>query len=233
MIYPWKLNYWQTGEWQVVNERLHDMEKKHEVYNPSRRNLFKALQNLKPEDCKVVIVGQDPYPQSRYATGTAFSIPRDIEAADFPQTLNTIYKEYASDLHYPIPSHGDLGQWTGRGVLLWNAIPSCTKGRSLSHDWDEYSYLTKEIITKLSAQGGIVFAFLGAVARRYISDVDLTSNTVLYTSHPSPRGSLNSRNPFLGSRIFTTINDKLADLGGQPIDWRLDDAKDKGSYSST
>ncbi len=221
MIYPWKLKYWTTGEWQVVNERLHDMEKSHEVYNPSRRNLFKALQTLKPEDCKVAIIGQDPYPQPRFATGYAFSIPDGVEEADYPPTLNTIFKEYKSDLHYELPSSGNLERWRDRGVLLWNAIPSCQANRSLSHDWDEWSYLTREVITKLSDMGGVVFAFLGSVARRYIEDVDLSKNSIVVTSHPSPRGSINSRNPFLGSRIFTTINDKIADLGGQPIDWRL------------
>src|SRR5882724_252094 len=231
MSYLWKLKYWTTGEWQVINERLHDMEKAHEVYNPKRPLLFKSLQLLKPDAVKVVIVGQDPYPQSRYASGLAFSIPGEIEASDYPPTLATIFKEYSSDLHYRIPTSGDLSKWSREGVLLWNAIPSTRKGASLAHDWDEWSYLTREIITKLSAQGGIVFAFLGAVAKRYISDVDLTKNSIVVTSHPSPRGSINSRNPFVGSRLFTTINDKLIDLGGQPIDWRLDDAKGKGNPS--
>jgi len=223
MRYPWNLNYWKSGEWQVVNERLHDMERDHERYNPDRGSLFKALQLTKPEDCKVVILGQDPYPDPRYSTGVAFSIPKDVEAKDFPPTLNTLLQEYSADTGYPIPSHGNLEQWTKMGVLLWNVIPSCRTGRSLSHDWNEYSYLTKEILTRLSTQGGIVFAFLGTVAKRYLNDVDLTKNSVLATSHPSPRGSLNSRNPFVGSRIFTAINDHLVNMGQTPISWELKD----------
>lgn len=225
MIYPWKLNYWQTGEWQVVNERLKDMEKAHVRYNPRRVDLFRSLSALPLSSVRVAIIGQDPYPQSQYATGQAFSIPRDIETTSFPPTLNTILKEYCSDLHYPLPLCGDLSEWGRRGVLLWNAVPSCRAGESLSHDWDEYSFLTKEIITKLSDKGGVVFAFLGSVARRYVSDVDPTKNAVVVTSHPSPRGQLHSKVPFTGSRLFSTINDKLADLGQTTIDWRLPDAK--------
>src|SRR5882757_10361728 len=179
MRYPWNLNYWKSGEWQVVNERLHDMERDHEGYNPVRGALFKALRDTKCEDCKVAILGQDPYPDIRYATGVAFSIPKDVEAKNFPPTLNTILQEYSVDTGYPIPNQGSLERWSERGVLLWNVIPSCTAGRSLSHDWDEYSFLTREIITKLSAQGGIVFAFLGTVARRYLDCVDLTKNSAL------------------------------------------------------
>lgn len=225
MIYPWKLKYWQSGEWQVVNERLKDMEKEHVRYNPIRPELFRSLQTIKPEGVRVVIVGQDPYPQSEYATGCAFSIPRDVEVSSYPRTLQTIFQEYTTDLHYPAPPNGDLSKWTDEGVLLWNAIPSTQAGKSLSHDWDEWSYLTTEIISLLSARGGIVFVFLGSVARRYLEGVDLTKNSVVVTSHPSPRGNINSRNPFLGSRIFTTINDKLVDLGSKPINWRLDDVR--------
>lgn len=237
MKYPWNLDYWKSGEWQVVNERLHDMEKKHERYNPDRRFLFAALSGLSMADVRVAIVGQDPYPLAQYATGFAFSIPapqqlpkgnsgEQIQPANtaFPPTLQTILKEYSSDLGYPVPYTGDLNRWSVQGVLLWNAIPSCASGRSLSQDWDEWSYLTREIITKLSDKGGVVFAFLGSVARRFADCVDLTKNSVLCTSHPSPRGNLNSKTPFTGSRIFTTINDKLVDMGQQPINWRLDDA---------
>lgn len=223
MRYPWNLKYWKTGEWQVVNERLHDMEKRHEAYNPQFRSLFRALALIQPEKVKAVILGQDPYPDARYSTGVAFSIPKDIEAKDFPPTLNTLLKEYSTDTGYSLPSHGNLEGWSRQGVLLWNVVPSCKHGQSLSHDWDEWSYLTKEILTRLSTQGGIVFAFLGTVARRYIDSIDITKNSTLVTSHPSPRGSQNSRTPFVGSRIFTVINDHLVNMGQSPIDWELKD----------
>lgn len=224
MRYPWSLDYWKTGEWQVVNERLHDMEKRHEAYNPTRPNLFRSLQLIKPEDVRVVLLGQDPYPDARYSTGVAFSIPKDIEAKDFPPTLRTLLQEYSTDTGYPLPSHGNLEQWCHQGVLLWNVVPSCKQGTSLSHDWDEWSYLTKEILTRLSTQGGIVFAFLGTVAKRYINEIDVTKNSAVVTSHPSPRGSLNSKTPFQDSRLFTVVNDHLVNMGQTPVNWELKDA---------
>jgi len=146
MIYPWKLDYWQSGEWQVCNERLKDMEKTGVTYNPARAQLFAALRATSDRDVRVVIIGQDPYPDGRFATGFAFSIPETFTRENFPPTLNVIFKEYVSDLGYSFPHTGDLSRWTAQGVLLWNAIPTCQSGRSLSHDWEEYSFLTKEII---------------------------------------------------------------------------------------
>ena len=232
MIYPWKLDYWQSGEWQVCNERLKDVEKSGVTYNPPRALLFAALRTLSDRDVRVAIIGQDPYPQAQYCTGRAFEIPATFQRTDFPPTLNTIFREYIADLGYPFPHTGDLGRWAAQGVLLWNAIPTCQSGRSLSHDWKEYSFLTREIIQRLSGRG-VVFAFLGSVARRYLEYVDLTKNEILLTSHPSPRANRFSRTPFEGSRLFSTINDKLISQGLTPINWRLDDVPDRNNSSET
>jgi uracil-DNA glycosylase len=232
---PWKLDYWQSGEYQVVREKLDEEEHLGFVVNPERKSLFKALAAIPMERVRVAIIGQDPYPDSRMATGFAFSIPSDVPSREFPPTLGNIFDEYERDLHYPRPTNGDLSKWVAQGVLLWNAIPSCRKGSSLSHDWPgrEWDYLTREIVRRLSVQS-IVFVFLGSVAQRFASDIEEDSGSeVIITSHPSPRGSLKAKHPFKGSRIFTTINDKLCSLGMTPIDWRLDDAAGESNLPRT
>lgn len=221
MSYPWNLDFWKSGECQAVDERLHDMEKAHGLFCPRRADRYRALALTHPDDVRVAIIGQDPYPDPSYATGLAFSIPPEIPKEHHPPTLRAFLTEYSSDLVLPYPSSGDLSAWASRGVLLWNTIPTCKAGVSLSHDWTEYVYLTREIVSRLSKRG-IVFALLGAVARRSLPDIDLTKNEIIITSHPSPRGSYNSKTPFLGSRLFSTINDKLISNGLDPVDWRLD-----------
>lgn len=224
-IKGWDLDYFNSGEWQVCDERLRLLDQRNrnvgiDGFNPGRKSLFRALQITPEEKVRVALIGQDPYPTSVFATGVAFSVPESVRVENFPPTLQLLLKEYSSDLGHHIPCSGNLERWSMQGVLLWNAIPSCAQGRSLSHDWTEYSYLTREIVRRLSARG-IVFAFLGQVARRFLEDVDLRNNAVVVTSHPSPRGNINSKNPFTGSRIFSTINDKLVNNGQQPVDWRL------------
>lgn len=221
MSFPWnhKLSFFDSGECQVVMEKLDDLQRSGTTYTPARRDLFKALSSVKFEDVRVCIVGQDPYPGSRYATGIAFDIPEGEVV--FPPTLIEIFKEYHRDLGYPIPKSGSLKKWVDQGVLLWNALPICISGKSLSCEhWPELPYLTKEIIEKLS-QRALVFVFLGRVARQYEQYVNSVSS-VICTSHPSPRGSLNSRTPFHGSRIFSSINAKLNENGLEPINWRLE-----------
>lgn len=225
-IKGWPLRYFETGEWQVVDERLKGLEKLPNTnnggFNPRRAQLFEALRATPLAETKVAIIGQDPYPGSGHATGIAFSVPSTLDSEHYPVTLRTILDEYKSDLGYSMPSSGDLSSWCKRGVLLWNAIPSCRPGAPLSHDWPggEWGLLTTEIVTLLSKQG-ITFALLGQVARRYLPLIGLTNNNVITTSHPSPRGSMNSKSPFRGSRLFSTINAKLVDNGQTMIDWKL------------
>lgn len=223
-IKGWELDFFNSGEWQVCDERLKDIERisrriGSDGYNPGRKSLFKALQAVPEAATRVALFGQDPYPQAEFATGLAFSIPAETSGR-LPPTLSTVFDEYESDLHYGRPKSGDLGRWAAQGVLLWNVIPSTKTGQSLSQDWDEWTYLTREIIHKLNKRR-VVYALLGTVARRYLNDIDTTSCGVLVTSHPSPRGSRSSNTPFVGSRIFSAINDKLSALGQSPIDWRL------------
>lgn len=224
-IFTWdQLDYWNSKEWQTVQERLDNMDATNRLYNPRRELLFAALDNTPFDKVKVAIYGQDPYPDRSCACGIAFSIPNGTipTASQPPPTFDNIINEYINDLHFPRPTVTDLIKWTNEGVLLWNAIPSCAWQKSMSHDWPEWAELTKEVTKRLSDKGDIVFVFMGGVARKNAQYVDEAHNTVLVTSHPVPRASIHSLTPFRGSRIFSTINDKLTKVHGvHPIDWKL------------
>lgn len=211
----WNLDFWKSGEYQVIRERLDDLRKKGTMICPQRKEITRALREVSYEDCKVAILGQDPYPNPDHATGIAFCLPPDVRRDRWPPTFLNIVKEYTQDLHHLEPKTGDLTPWTKQGVLLWNVIPTCTAFQSLSHDWCEWEELNKELINKLEQKDEMVFVFLGSIARRYEGLV--SRHPCISCSHPSPRANLNARVPFLGSRLFSTINSYMK----QPINWRL------------
>src|SRR6266700_1109605 len=142
------LSYWSSADWRIVQERLDEMDRKGLLYNPRRDKLFASLDAVPFEQVRVVIMGQDPYPERNYATGIAFSIPK--RCTTIPPSLKIILQEYCDDLHTSWPRDVTLGKWTEQGCLLQNAIPSCKTNASLSHDWPEWQSLTKEIVEKLS-----------------------------------------------------------------------------------
>lgn len=160
-----QLKFWKSGEWDAIEEKLDELDKSKKLYNPSRDCIFKAFKETPLEKVKVCLMGQDPYPNPRYATGLAFSIPPGV--VPFPPTLQEIINEYKSDLGYPEPRSGDLTEWCKEGVLLWNVIPTCNAWHSMSHDWPEWEVLTREVVKVLSLRG-IVFCALGARARKYL-----------------------------------------------------------------
>lgn len=209
------LPFWKSGEWQVVDEALKDLDRRKVLWSPGRKNLFKALELTPMDEVRCVLLGQDPYPNPMYATGLAFDTGLN---EPYPATLQSILAELKTDLD--IDHTGDLSGWAKNGVLLWNVIPSCEGGKSLSHNWTEYKLLTQEILQELSKLN-IVFAALGSIPRSYRKFIDETQSEFLYTDHPSPRAGMNNRRPFKGSRLFSTINVHLSELGHKPIDWSL------------
>jgi uracil-DNA glycosylase len=210
-----QLEFWNSGEWQKVEEDLDAFEERGVQITPERDALFRALHLVSFLETKVCIVGQDPYPNPKHATGVAFSIP--VTCRDYPPTLQNIFREYSDvhgDLKYPYPKTGCLEPWCKQGVLLWNAYPCLPR-------IEEFTYLTVEILQRLSKQK-IVFVSLGAVAQRMIQEhVTTDGNIILHYSHPSPLGFKKGFNPFFGSRLFSTINDKLCEMNEEPINWRL------------
>lgn len=211
-----QLTWWKSGEWQKAQEDLNELRERGIQVTPSREEIFRALHICPFIETRVCILGQDPYPNPAHATGVAFSIPSTCRT--FPPTLCNILQEYSDvhgDLKYPYPKTGCLDVWSSRGVLLWNSYPTLPR-------IEEFSWLTKEILERLSDMSGIVFVSLGQVALQFINlHVDMNKNITLHYSHPSPLGWKKGITPFHGGRMFSTINDKLCSLNEDPIDWRL------------
>lgn len=217
------LPFWQTGENQVIEERLDAFDHDGVEYNPRRSDLYRVLNLVEYERVSAVIVGQDPYPTAAHATGVAFATPAGLTKQ--PPTLVNLFKEYQDDLGYPAPKNGDLTKWCEQGVLLWNKYPVCLQGKPGSCHWIEWELLNQELMEKLNERRDLVFILLGSSAGslgKYITP----PNCVIRTSHPSPLGV---RRGFLGSKIFSRCNEELVKLGKKPIDWRLPDANETQS----
>lgn len=211
------LHFWDLGDYQWIQEQLEDLDAKGIRWNPGRTNMYRALDLCPFDRVKVIILGQDPYPNIKYCTGLCFGVPSLVRS--IPASLATILVEYQTDLHYPYPKSGDLSAWCKQGVLLWNCYPTCESGKPLSHRWQAWELLTQELLSEVSKQTVVVIA-LGTIAKSFVQYVD-TSSAVIETSHPAPRGRYRTQTPFVGSRIFTRANGLLCQKGLEPVDWRL------------
>ncbi|MEN9735299.1 MAG: hypothetical protein RL129_9 [Actinomycetota bacterium] len=180
--------------------------------NPKFEHIFNAF-NIPPNDIKVVIVGQDPYPDSNDAMGLAFSIPNQNKK--IPASLRNIKKELNSDLGVSSSSSGDLTPWREQGILLLNRILTTNTGESLSHanfGWEDFTDL---VIDKLCKEP-IIFILWGKLAQQLGQNID--DDKKITGVHPSP---LSAHRGFFGSKPFSQANEKLKKLGKLPIDWKI------------
>jgi uracil-DNA glycosylase len=217
MSHPWNLDWFQSGECQVIREHLDDMEKYGIAYHPPRKQLFKALSAIKPENVKVLVLGQDPYPNAVHATGLAFSVP---SVNSLPPTLKIMFDELVRCYpDIPYPTSGNLQKWVDEGCLLWNVCPVFSKNYP-ALGWVEWKELTRSILKRLE-DNNLVIAALGTAAKSHLLPEDYETFRIITVGHPSPRGNMASKSPFTGSELFKKINVELVSLGQEPIDWRL------------
>lgn len=202
--------YWTELQSFVADERQH-----HTVY-PPHHEVFAALRATPHADTKVMILGQDPYHGSGQAHGLCFSVRRGVRV---PPSLANIHKELHADLGLPIPDHGNLEPWAGRGVLLLNTTLTVRAGQAASHQkrgWERFTDRVIEVVN--DKQDPVVFILWGASARRKRALIDTDRHTIVESAHPSP---LSAHNGFFGSRPFGRANEALVAAGRDPIDWDL------------
>lgn len=176
---------------------------------PDPSLVFKSLA-CEPTDVKVVIVGQDPYPNSQHAMGLAFSVPAEVEL--LPATLKNIYKELKADLGV-VKSNGDLSDWSEQGVLLLNMSLTVVPNKTGSHSKVGWQVITEQIIDAVAKRGALAVLW-GREAQnmsRFFAEEDQFK-----APHPSP---LSVYRGFYGSKPFSKVNKRLVEKGLTPIKW--------------
>ncbi len=109
----------ERDEWRNAITSINNFLEDEENYYPIGENIFDALYKVDFNNVRVVIIGQDPYPNEADATGVAFSTPINRGMA---KSVAMIYCAIATDLAGRIPMHGNLDHWTRQGVLLLNCV---------------------------------------------------------------------------------------------------------------
>ena len=177
---------------------------------PSRRYVFRALE-VAPWDAKVIIVGQDPYPNLEHAVGLSFSVPPNTKP--IAGSLRNIFKEIETDLgKQSIASNGDLTPWVSQGVVLLNRVLTVRRGESGSHFDLGWQNITDRIIKKYAEFA--VGLLMGGTAKK--AEHLFGYNQVVSTVHPSP---LSAHNGFFGSKPFSQVNAILKSMQKDVIVW--------------
>ncbi|KIF73215.1 uracil-DNA glycosylase [Streptomyces sp. 150FB] len=184
------------------------------TYLPAGPNVLRAFQQPF-DDVRVLIVGQDPYPTPGMPIGLSFAVAPDVR--NLPGSLENIFLEMHRDIGTPRPSNGDLTPWTQQGVLLLNRALTTAPRKPAAHRGKGWEEVTEQAIRALAGRGKPLVSILWGRDARNLRPL-LGDLPAIESAHPSP---MSADRGFFGSRPFSRANDLLAELGAQPVDWRL------------
>lgn len=209
------------GDWlKVIPEK--EMQEAINKLNPIRdkicpdyKNIFRAFHLCPYNKLKLIIIGQDPYPQKDVATGLAFANTNNTEDKYLSPSLQII-KESVIDYGVPhnlITFAPGLEEWEEQGVLLLNTALTCEVNKPESHSLLWRPFIVKLLQNICSNNTGIVFLLLGGKAQSLKPYID-RFQYVYEAHHPSYYHRKHRKMP---SVIWHNINNTIKGLYGNKI----------------
>ncbi len=169
-------------------------------YTPSKEKVLRFFE-VPLHTAKVIILGQDPYPQPMVATGRAFEVGtlkswnQPFKNISLKNILRSVYKAYSGkvlkynklktkfDNEFPVlPPNKLFKHWEKEGVLLLNTSFTCEPGKPGSHK-DIWKDFTNELLQFINQNNKELTWFLwGAHALEATKDINIEKKIV--TQHP-------------------------------------------------
>lgn len=186
-----------------------------EVY-PNKQDVFKAFRIIEPSECRVVFIGQDPYPQRGKATGIVFANKIDTPEEDYSPSLKVI-KNSIKSLEKPNLVYNfdpTLESWAKQGILMLNASLTVEANKVGSHVMMWRKFMTKLVNNLSKYNKDIIFVLFGSLAQTFIPYIH--SDNYIVEKHPAYYARTNT---LMSSDVFTEVNKRLKEIGANEIIW--------------
>ena len=185
---------------------------------PLKKDTFRAFELTPPDNLKVILVGQDPYPRYGQPTGVAFGV-NEKKSNIIPVSLKIILEEVENTTGVlQLTPDYSLESWCKQGVLMLNTALTLEAGRIGSHTkmWEPF---TERLLTDITAKyPKVPVIFLGEKAAAF--EKCLNGNPVLKVPYPEA-DAFGRKGGFLKSNVFNKCNIVLEEQGRKPIKWNL------------
>lgn len=185
---------------------------------PSIKNVFKAFKLCSYNECKVILVGQDPYPQKGVAQGILFGNSSDTPEDKLSPSLKVV-KE--SVINFDIPHNlitfdPTLESWAKQGILMLNSALTTEVGKVGIHTLKWRPFIGSFLKNMSEKNPGIIYVFFGSQAKSLANYINSNNNYKLFIEHPSYYARLNKRMP---SDIWYTVQKLVYNIYGTSIEW--------------
>ena len=212
------------GDWMKVLDRNETMKImgwlrsiNQSTLCPSIKDVFKAFKLCPYNNCRVVFIGQDPYPQRGVAQGVLFGNSSDTPENKLSPSLQVI-KESVINFEIPhnlITFDPTLESWAKQGILMINSALTTEVGKIGVHMMKWRPFMIAFLKQMSMINPGIIYVLFGSQAQilePYISK----NNYVLKIEHPAYFARTNKKMPYY---IWKDINKILYYLYGERIEW--------------
>lgn len=212
------------GDWMKVLDRNETMKImgwlrsiNQSTLCPNIKDVFKAFKLCPYNNCRVVFIGQDPYPQRGVAQGVLFGNSSDTPENKLSPSLQ-IVKESVINFEIPhnlITFDPTLESWAKQGILMINSALTTEVGKIGVHMMKWRPFMIAFLKQMSMINPGIIYVLFGSQAQilePYINK----NNYVLKIEHPAYFARTNKKMPY---HIWKDINRILYDLYGERIEW--------------
>lgn len=212
------------GDWMKVLDRNETMKImgwlrsiNQSTLCPNIKDVFKAFKLCPYNKCRVIFVGQDPYPQRGVAQGVLFGNSSNTPENKLSSSLQII-KESVINFEIPhnlITFDPTLESWAKQGILMINSALTTEVGKIGVHMMKWRPFMIAFLKQMSMINPGIIYVLFGSQAQilePYISK----NNYVLKIEHPAYFARTNKKMPY---HIWKDINKILYDLYGEKIEW--------------
>lgn len=178
---PATVNFIMSSDFDKILEYLYNESVNGKKWTPQIKNLFRAFEECTYENTKVVIMGQDPYPQVNVADGIAFSCSL---MGTVEKSLKYMYDSIERTTDQTIERSPDLTKWANQGMLMLNSALTTSIGKPGSHQ-EIWKPFTAAIIDHLIwNKPGLIYVFLGKRAQEY-ADMIPDNHYKIFATHPA------------------------------------------------
>ncbi len=202
-------------EFLDILKTLWDESQNGERFTPGLKQVLRAFEECPYDQLKVIILGQDPYPQAGVADGIAFSCSNTKK----PQpSLKYIFKEIGETVYKAeCEKDPDLKRWSNQGVLMLNIAFTTHVGTPGMH-YKLWAPFLAHVLDQLAFKHmGLIYVFMGAKARDWAKSVP-QSNYKFITTHPASAAH-NNKESWDSGNVFNQVNVVLKQQHDCEITW--------------
>lgn len=186
---------------------------------PKKEDVFNAFKLTNFDGVKVLVLGQDPYPNPEHAHGLAFS----SRAEKCPQSLRNIFKVINKNFKKEYDfQKWELSSWAEQGVFLLNTALTFYDEKNQNKILKLWKPFIDLVLEKLAQRNKplVVMLWGNKAIERALPIFENKENILVLTaSHPSPLGANKGDNAFMKCEHFSECNNFLKKNNLTEINW--------------